>query len=85
MINKARAVHHILMGAATVGLTVLATELSKLALLNLSHDPTLRGIIIGVLGTAVSAGIGIFIAEFMHDPTPNDPPSDYPDIPRGKV
>lgn len=68
MINKARAVHHILMGVVTVGLTVLATELSKLAVLNLSHDPTLRTAIIGIMGTMASAGIGLFIAEFMHDP-----------------
>lgn len=74
MINKARAVHHVLMGAATVGLTALATELSKLALLNLSHDPTLRTIIIGILGMTVSAGIGIFIAEFMSDPPNSSAP-----------
>lgn len=66
--NKARAVHHLAMGVATVGLTTLATALSKLALLNLSKDPTVRTLIVGLLGTMVSAGIGIFIAEFMSDP-----------------
>ena len=71
MINKARAVHHLLMGVPTVGLTALATELSKLAVLNLSHDPTLRTIIIGILGTMASTAIGLFISEFM-----SDPPSD---------
>lgn len=71
MINKARAIHHLIMGVATVGLTTLATVLSKLAILNLAKDPTLRTVIIGILGTMVSAAVGIVIAEFMQDPPAN--------------
>lgn len=75
MINKARAIHHILMGGVVAGATVLATALSKIAVLNLAQDPTVRTLIVGVIGTMASAGIGIAIAEFMNDPTPPNTPN----------
>lgn len=72
-INKARALHHLLMGAAVAGLLTLSAELTKLSILNLSKEPALRTVIIAVLASVVSAGIGILISDFMSDPPPPPP------------